>query len=175
MRSKILAACLVLMSATLANGFQTAWVKFAPAEWRCSVLVPQQPTLSTQELTTATGTKFTQYLARTSDPDSAYGLSYFDYTADMTFSLDKGRDGMVSAVDGTLLSETEISLGGYPGREIKIAAKSNGFDLLVRARVYHVGNRIYVLQHMTTKQNDTPAIAAKTARFFDSFKVTTSK
>lgn len=175
MRVKILAACLILMSATLASGFQTEWVRFAPEEWRCSALMPQQPTVKSQEAAAATGTKFTQHLAQASDADSVYMISYFDYPTDLLFSLDKGRDGMVSAVNGTLLSETSISLGGNPGRELKVATTSNGVDLLIRARFYNIGNRVYVLQHMTTKANDTPAITAKTTRFFDSFKVTTSK
>lgn len=172
---KILAACLVLMSATLASGFQREWVRFTSDEWRCSALMPQQPTLSSQEAKAATGEKFTQYLARASDLDSLYALSYFDYTPSMAFSLDKGRDGMVSAVNGTLLSEEAISLGGYPGREIKVAAKSKEIDLLIRARFYNVGNRVYVLQHMVTKASDSAATAEKAAKFFDSFKVTAGK
>jgi hypothetical protein len=177
MMKKTLAAILVLMIATLASGFEPAadWVRYTSAEGRYSVLVPQQPSLKSQEATASTGEKFTQYMAQTSDADSYYMLSYFDYTPDMAFSLDKGRDGMVSAVKGTLLSEQAISLGGQPGRELKVSTANQGVELLIRARFYNIGTRVYVLQHMFTKASDTAALAEKTTRFFDSFKVTPVK
>lgn len=174
MPKKTLAACLVLLLATLASGFAHAaeWVKYTSAEGRYSVLMPQQPSLKSQEATAATGETFTQYMAQTSDADSYYMLSYFDYTTNMAFSLDKGRDGMVTAVNGTLLSEQAITLGGQPGRDIKVSATNSGIALIIRARIYNIGTRVYVLQHMFTKATDTTANAAKTTKFFDSFKLT---
>ena len=177
MQTKILAAFLVLTVAALANGFQssTEWVKYTSEEGRYSVLVPQQPKLSSQEVPAPDGTKFTQYMAQTSDADSFYIVGYFDYTPAMVFSLDKARDGMLSAVQGTLLKEDAISLGGSSGKELKISSKSDGFDLLLRIRFYEIGRRIYVLQHIFQKSSDSQALAEKTARFFDSFKVTAVK
>lgn len=175
MWSKILAVCLVLMSATLAYGSQREWVRFASDEWRCSVLMPHQPELSTQEATAATGEKFPQYLAKASDADSWYAVSYFDITSGMTFSLDMGRDGMLAAVNGTLLSEKAIHLGWYPGREVLVAAKNDGTDLLFRARFYNFGSRVYVLTQMVAKASDSAAMAEKAAKFFDSFRVTAGK
>jgi hypothetical protein len=177
MLKKTLAACLVLLMATLANGLQPAadWVKYTSAEGRYSVLVPQQPTLNSQEATASTGETFTQYMAQTSDADSYYMLSYFDYTPGMAFSLDKGRDGMVTAVKGTILSEQPITLGGHPGRDLKVSATSQNIPLIIRARLYNIGTRVYIIQHMFTKASDTAAVAARTARFFDSFKLTPGK
>ncbi|MEP6707291.1 MAG: hypothetical protein ABJC05_07215 [Pyrinomonadaceae bacterium] len=114
-------------------------------------------------------------MAQATDSDSIYGFIYFDYTPDMAFSLDKARDGAVGAVKGTLLSEEAISLGGYPGRELKVAAKNSDLDLVIRARIYDVGRRVYILEHICQKSSDSPTVAEKTARFFDSFKVTQSK
>jgi hypothetical protein len=151
------------------------WLRHNSTEGRYSVLVPQQMTLNSQPATAATGEKFMQYMAQTSDADSYYMLSYFDYTPNMVFSLDKGRDGMITAVKGTLLSEQAITFGGYPGRDLKVSTTNQGVALIIRARIYNIGTRVYVLQHMFIKTSDTTDNAVKTTRFFDSFKVTLDK
>jgi hypothetical protein len=177
MKRKLLAAILVLTFAAPGLGFQGSaeWVRYTSDEGRYSALIPQQPKLSSQEATAPGGEKFTQYMAQTNDAESIYMLGYFDYTANMVFSLDKARDGVMEATKGTLIKEEAISLGGNPGRELKIATKNGDFDLLVRVRFYEIGRRIYILQHIFQKSSDTPAIAAKSTRFFDSFKATPLK
>jgi hypothetical protein len=177
MQKKTLAACLVLMMAVLASGFQSAteWVKYESAEGRYSVLLPEQPKLMTQEGTTPAGEKVAQYMARVADSNSLYSAAYFDILPGSTYSLDKGRDGMVSAVGGTLLNEQAISLGGFAGRELKVSAKNADIEILIQARLYEIGGRVYVLQHAFQKSSDSPAVTEKTAKFFDSFKVVTGK
>jgi hypothetical protein len=174
---KTLAACLLLMIATLANGFQTTteWVKYTSVEGRYSALVPKQPKLKTQEATAAAGEKLTQYLAQAMDSDSLYSVNYFDTLPGMLFSLDKGRDGAVASVKGILLSSEAISLGGSPGLEFKTSLKSADQDFLAVTRIYNFGGRIYFLQHLFLKSTGSSAMAAKTVKFFDSFKVVTSK
>src|SRR4051794_30025222 len=112
---KSLAACLLLMISTVANGFQTAseLVKYVSVEGRYSALFPKQPDLKTQEATPSVGGKVTQYMAQATDSDSMYLVSYWDILPETTFSLDKAREGVVAAVKGTLLSSDAISLGGY--------------------------------------------------------------
>ncbi len=178
MKTKTLAVLLLLSVATLANGFQTVleWMKHTSVEGRYNVLLPQAPKFSSQEITAATGEKMTQYMAEAADSDSLYWVGYFDYTPTMTYSLDKGRDGMLAAVKGTLLSEEAISLGGNPGREFKVFVKTEaGMEFLIHGRMYDIGRRIYALQHLFLKSSDSPANAKKTTRFFDSFKVTAGK
>jgi hypothetical protein len=173
MKRRILAALLVLTSAALAHGFQSAeWIKYTSNEGRYSALVPQQPKFSSQEATAPGGEKFTQYMAQTNDNESVYVMGYFDFTPNMVFSLDKARDGMLAATQGTLIKEEPITLGGSPGRDLKLATKNGNFDLLVRVRFFEVGRRIYVIQHIFQKSSDSPALMAKTAKFFDSFKAT---
>lgn len=175
MLTKTIAIYLVLTVAALANGVQSnaEWVRYVSIEGRYSVLVPNQPKLSSQESPNQAGYTLTQYMAQAMDADGVFMTGYFDLPSDMTYSLDKGRDGFVSAVKGTLLSEEAVSLGGQPGRELKVVAKKAEYEFLIRARVYHVGKRVYIIQHLFLKSTDSPVIAAKTAKFFDSFKVTT--
>ena len=96
--------------------------------------------------------------------------AYFDYpTATSSFSFDKARDGMLANVKGTLVSEKSICLGGYSGREVKMSGKTDdGTKFIARVRFYDVNRRIYMVQYIGRKPNDT---SAKTTRFLDSFKV----
>ena len=175
--NKTLAASLLLMIATLANGFQTTseWVKHTSVEGRYSILFPKQPNLKTQETAAATGEKMTQYMAQAMDSNGMYQAAYFDLLPGMTFSLDKGRDGAVASVKGTLLSSEAISLGGSPGVEFKTSAKNADQEILSVTRFYNIGGRIYLIQHMFFKSSDSSVMAEKTAKFFNSFKVATSK
>ncbi|HEV2021196.1 MAG TPA: hypothetical protein VGQ94_01570 [Terriglobales bacterium] len=172
--NKAKATALVLMTAVLAFGApqqqqqKTDWVKYVSAEGRYSVLFPNQPEVSTQETTASTNEKVTQHLAASSDQGTAYLIGYFDKTG-MTFSFDKARDGMISKIKGTLLAEKEISLGGYPGREVKVAATgSDDAEYIALARYYVVGDRIYVVEVVFPKASER-ATTEKVAKFFDSF------
>jgi hypothetical protein len=171
---RVSAILLLLMSGALAFGGQSSseWVRYTSPEGRYHVLVPTQPKLSTQEASAASGEKFTQYFASASELNAFFLIGYFDYVPAMTFSLDKARDGMVEAVKGTLLSESAISLGGSPGREMKVSAKgSDGNEYLFRVRAYDVDKRVYVLQFITQRSADDTASAEEATRYFDSFQV----
>jgi hypothetical protein len=70
------------------------------------------------------------------------------------------------------MSETAISLGGYPGRDLKLTAKDNdGSEFLVRARIYAVKNRAYFVQFITSSADRDPSLAQALTRYFDSFSV----
>lgn len=177
MQKKALTILPLLMLAVAANGFQSSveWVKYTSVEGRYNVMLPQQPKLSTQQASASSGEKMTQHLAQASDSDGLFSLAYFEYGTGMTFSLDNARDGMVGSVKGMLLSDEGISLGGYSGRELKVASKLQNIDILIRARIYDIGGRVYIVQHLFKKADDSARMVKKTARFFDSFKVTLNK
>lgn len=185
MRKCFYSTTFLLVSASIALSIQTPqeWIKYTSAEGRYSVSLPAQPTLSTQEATAATGDKFPQYLAAVEQSDVGYMIGYFDNLPGTVFSPDAARDGMVKQVKGTLISETAISLGGYPGRELKVSAKpapaqlaegakpAEEVEYIVRARYYEVDKRVYVLQIIFPKSLDGDAVSAKAAKYFDSFQV----
>lgn len=151
---------------------QPSSFRYTSPEGRYSIMVPAQPKLSTQQTNTPDGTPLTQYMAMAGDGNTMLMIGYFDYPGDVVFNLDKARDGMVSSIQGTLLDEHSVSLGGAPGRQIKIAAKSDqGFEFIDRARFYDVKPRVYILQCLTPKSGDGAATAEKCERYFDSFRV----
>jgi hypothetical protein len=76
----------------------------------------------------------------------------------------------------TLVSERAVSLGGHPGKEIRLEMKeADRAEVSARMRYYDVERRIYVLQCLTPKAADGPEVAAKCEKFFDSFKVEKGK
>lgn len=151
---------------------QPSALRYTSPEGRYSVLLPAQPTLSSQQINAPDGTPMTQYMAMASGNMGMVMVAYFDYAADVVFSLDKARDGMVTSIQGTLLDEHSMSLGGAPGRQVKISAKTEqGMEFIDRARFYDVRPRVFVLQCITPKSLDSAAIAEKCEQFFDSFRV----
>jgi len=177
---------LLLMSASLAVGIQRAgeWIKYSSPEGRYSVSLPAEPKLATQEATTADGQKFAQYLASVVElGDVVFIVGYFETVPGTIFSADAARDGMVKQINGTLISETAISLGGYPGRELKVLTTpapaqpaegtkpAEGVEYMVRARFYEVEKRVYVLQFILPKSLEGDALNSKATKYFDSFQV----
>jgi hypothetical protein len=102
-------------------------------------------------------------------------VEYFNLLPDMDYSFDKGRDFILNAVKGTLLSEEAVKLGKYIGRELKILVKTPDYEMLVRVRMYEAEGCIYALKHGFLKSSDSSTMAEKTGKFFDSFKVTPRK
>jgi hypothetical protein len=147
-------------------------LRYTSPEGRYAVLLPAQPNLSSQQVNAPDGTPMTQYMAMASGDMGMVMVAYFDYPGDVVFSLDKARDGMVNSIKGTLLDEHSMSLGGAPGRQVKISARTEqGMEFIDRARFYDVKPRVYVLQCISPKSVDSAAIAERCEQFFDSFRV----
>ncbi len=170
---KAITAFIMLVAFALTVTAQSSgdWIRYTSAEGRYNVSVPQEPKVSTQETTASTGEKIPQQLAASPDGNGVFMIGYFDYTTPMTFSLDKARDGMLSSMRATLLGEETTSLGSSTGLGLKLLAKApDDTEFLVRARLYDVGRRVYVLQCIFPKLEDSPVITEKCLRFLDSFK-----
>jgi len=102
----------------------------------------------------------------------AYLVSYTDFPPQYNFNstnaqkiLDSSRDGMASNVFGKVTSERLISINGYPGRYLTIAADNGG---AVKAYVYLVKNRMYMLVVATSSSR---IYDNSVHNFLDSFKL----
>jgi len=171
--TKVLGVLPLALAIVFGVAAQGDWIKYQSPEGRFSVSVPKEPKLSTQDTTAKTGEKLPQYLASTIDGNGVFMVGYFDYKTDMTFSLEQARDGMVQSMNATVVTDELISLGGAPGRGLKVIAKSSdGVEFIDRAQFYDVNRRVFVLQCIFPKDEEGPAIVAKCEKFADSFKVT---
>lgn len=171
MRRVLVPLALLLLCASFAQAQAPEWIKYNSAEGRYAVSLPAEPKISTQESTTADGQKFLQYMATVQQSDLVYLVGYFDHVPGTVFYPDKARDGMVGAVKGTLVNERNITLSGYPGREMRVAAKLQGIDFILLAKFWDTDQRVYVLQCIFPKLIESDATNAKAAKYFDSFQI----
>ena len=186
MKKVLTGVLLVLLTASLAATAQQAtqqpdkWIAYTSPEGRYSVTLPEQPKLKTQESATADGEKFPQYLAIASDAQITFLVGYFDVVPGSIFSGDAARDAMVKKVAGNLISESPITLGVIPGRDLNVALKlsvptaegepARQIDYVDRMRMYEAGKRVYILQAFFPKAVESEA-AARVSKYFDSFQV----
>lgn len=154
------------------------WIEFNPTG-AFSVNMPGQPQHKTQDIYSNVGTlRLNIYSYQPSDSKKdnlVYMIMYSDYpkgsvTSDNQESLSvffrNAVDGAVRNVNGALLSEKDIEIQGYPGKEIQIGYQ--GGVIIINMRQYLVKNRTYILQVMTPKEKQGNESATK---FFESFKL----
>ena len=105
----------------------------------------------------------------------SYGVMYTDYPADTARQttedkmLDGARDGAVTNVRGTLLSEDRINLDGRPGRKVAIAIKNDaGKSGIIKSHMYVSGNRLYTVMVAGEKSKMNGSAADE---FLGSFKL----
>jgi hypothetical protein len=174
MKRCVSAICLLLIMGSLAFGIQKPndWIKYSSLEGHYSVMLPSQPELGTQESATANGVKFTQYKATVEAGGTVYLVGYFDHLPGTDFSFERARAGMLEAMNGTVVSESKLTLAANPGLELKLAIKDDqGNEYLVQARFYDVDKRVYMLQFIYPKTNSPADMNAAAAKYFDSFQL----
>ena len=142
---------------------------FSPENNNFSVLMPGNPRFQTQTVNTAVGLiEIKMYI---SEVDGiAYLIDSNEYPEKVIETspkliLDGARNGAVKNVYGKLISETIISLDGYPGRELNIAIADGG----ARARIYLVKNALYQLIVVGPGEK---LYLGHVHRMFESFKLT---
>ncbi len=162
--------CLLLFVLTLlAACAGESWKEFNSAEGAFSFLMPKNPSRETQTLNTPLGPIeihfFSAELA-----DAAYVVGYSDYPAafvaqsNPVIVLNGARDVAVANVQGKLVSERVIFIGGYPGRELRIEI-SDG-EIIAVSRIFMVKNRLYqVMALMPAEQFSADEITT----YLDSF------
>ncbi len=129
---------------------------------------------STTSLDTGVGT-ISMHMFTADQAKNSVAIGYADYPQDFISQndantiLDNACSGAVSNISGTLISKDEISLDGNPGKEIVVnAAAGNGQVVTVKARLYLVKNRLYMVMILAAKGNLT---RTDSDNFFATFKI----
>jgi len=149
-------------------------MEYVSAAGRFKILFPGVP----QEFEGTVDTKLGQIASHfvMLSTDVTHAVNYTDYPMNLEEPelikkvLDNARDGGLARVakeEPRILSETDISVQGHPGRFVSVELKG---DAIIRNKIALVGNRVYVLTVGTPKRPD--AQYEKLANtFFDSFKL----
>jgi hypothetical protein len=149
------------------------WQTFTSQDARFSVLLPQTPTDSVQNITTDSGTVPMRSFT-VEDLGAQYVVAYAEYPEPLVKSqtpeklLSSARDGSISALQNVVMKDSRaITLNGaYPGWEYRVDMNDQGATML--ARIYLVQNRLYETVAIVPSQTSIPADAV---RFLDSFKL----
>lgn len=164
--SLLLAVCLA--------GCSAAPKEFKSEDGKFSVMAPVALQKTTQEVETQGG-KLDLHLFYGQDGDLGYFVSYCDYDPQVAKAslaenmLDGARDGAVSNVNGKLVSETNITLGDHPGREVIIEARAEDRPpAIIKSRMFMVKNRLY---QVTTVASRGRAGDKELDNFLRSFKL----
>jgi hypothetical protein len=158
--------------------FAPDWATFTSADKDFSILFPEPPKETDQKLETAIGNLVVKMYTSEASENEVYMLMTTDYPETSNISSDADTSflsklfrgaidgGIQNLGDGVLMSEENISLSGFPGREFKISFMDG--EGLVHGRVYLAGRRMYMIQIVGAKEN---ASTWEVARFMNSFTI----
>lgn len=163
-RLPALAAALVLAIALSGPVKANTWQRVQPIAAGFSVMLPGTPEVSAQPINTQFG-QATMHMYTFSTSSEGYMAGYADSLVplDAQRALDGARNGALQ--NGRLISESNISLNGAPGRFFVIERDGIQFT----AKVYVVGKRLY--QTLALQKGPGP-LSATAQSFLDSFRFT---
>lgn len=160
------------------------WYVLNLKAYGCKLEFPGEPTQKKQKINSAVGKlKLDMYIyepaAQAKDENLVYLFNYTEYPSSQVSSgdtealdafFDNALKGAVNTVNGKLLSEKDISIGKYPGREAKIDYKEG--VAIITVRLYLVENKMYMLETIAETKKDPNASITK---FMNSFTLVEGK
>lgn len=157
-----------------------AWKEYSSQRGRFAIMFPGTPAESDYSYDTAPRAEGRKYILKTT---ALYRVSYLDFQVQVSNALamerilrkqflDGARDVMLGTFKGKLLSDTDISIDGHPGRLIKIAEPDG---TMLRTENYVVGTCVYQLEVVTPLELLAPDQGrfdeSRATKFLDSFKL----
>jgi hypothetical protein len=129
----------ILAIVVCVSGFQANdWIKFVSPDGTLSVLMPATPKPETQSTDNPQGKIITNiWIARTSQGVYLAGATDYPVDLDVHQELALDRDNFLKAVNAKLVSESDITLRGYPGKEFTGVSD----DTTYKSRIVVVGRR----------------------------------
>ena len=158
------------------------WEKVRGEEYGFSALMPGKATVSSQIIPSASGDLKMDVFAYTpikSNDNLIYmivnsvypdGSIQSDNKEKIESFFQKAIEGAVSKVKGKVLSQKDLQLNGYLGKELKI--NYNNGTHIIRLRMYLVEDKLYMLQVISeTKKSDNES----SNKFMESFQLLEKK
>lgn len=150
-----------------------AWAEFKSETGRFSILMPAKPNYATQTVETGQG-RFEHHVFMATVGLLACFVDYVDLpkqiadakNSDTLFDL--ARDEFLKGAQAQLERETNISMDGHPGREIRMRVHGG----TVRLRIFLISGRLYQLS-ITLIDKKATSDEETIQEFFRSFKATT--
>lgn len=169
MIKKTLVLTVLTLSLSFAAAAQKAdtWKSFKSAEGKFSVNVPCTFEITSEDLKSEAATTKQTYLSCVMDA-GVYSMSFASISSDAPpkLMLDKFRDGVLTGSNSTRISEKDITLLTFPGREMVAKSTLDGIEIRYEWRIYVTDKVIYSLSFISSASDPQPASAQK---FLSSF------
>ncbi len=151
---------------------QSIWKQFSSSKGNFKVLMPGKTSQLKRIVNTDAG-KITVYGFRAIRPNEAvYGVTYSDVPSkiiktpkDVNDLFNGTIQGFAESVQGSVVSQRNIKLGTYPGREIKVQIFGGA---TAKSRMYLVKQRLYQTLAVTKKEE---SLSKSINGFLNSFQV----
>jgi hypothetical protein len=174
-----IAQIIIIIVAAVGSVFVAHYEDFLPYSWQTytapdgtfSIELPSKPTVETSQKPVEGGGNITFHLINAAtNGGRAYSCSYVDVEnanpkpPDQV--LESARDGSLGKVQGTLVSQNQLTIQGFPGLQFQARVRGNS---LMDSRYLLVGKRLYMMMAVATdgRKSDPKAVQ----RMFDSFKL----
>ena len=147
------------------------WETYKAPNGAFSIDLPGTPNVESKQAPAEDGTLVTITLVSVQPTNHlAYTCAYTDREGMRDKSpkevLELARDGSLTKLQGSLISQKQITSQGYPGLEWQARARGNS---MVDARFFAVGNRLYMIMAVATDEHDREPKTNQ--RIFDSFRI----
>jgi hypothetical protein len=167
MKTKILFAALVA-ALILTGSAKADWQDFSKDGF--SIRMPGTPTTQEKDIPTPAGNMHMKlHIASDADSGVVYMIAQVELPpigGNSDDFLDGAQSGMIQGVNGKLVSQTKVTLGRHPGREIKADAfDGKGY---LRGQLFAINGKVYMLAVLSPKSVDA---SAATNQFLGSFQV----
>ena len=157
----------------LVQTVQPQWKEFSSSEGSFSVLMPVTPTQKTQSTNSSTVSLDSNlFTASLEEGKVVYSVAYTNFPEELAqfppnLLLDTLSGRFTNDKKIKLLSQQDISLGQYPGKEIKFEAPG---EIIVKHRTFIAEKRLYQLTAEIPKDRES-ALSNDTDRFLNSFRL----
>lgn len=167
---------LALLFLSILMSFTPDWVKYTSSKDFFSISFPGKPVENEQTIPMDSEEMLVKNISANIG-EKGYGITVMLYPESVKLSSDSKEDaakvfrssidgGVNNLGDGKLVSEKDIVLDGYPGREFKITIM--GGKGLITGRIYFVKKHIYLLQAATSIEDEGDE---DIKRFINSFQL----
>ena len=149
-------ALVLVCAALLACTSELDWRELSVPEGRFVVLLPGKARREARALDTAAGA-LTMTMYAFNLKRGTMGVAYTDYPAAALAAehrreqMDAARDALLRNIQGGVLSEEDVAIAGFPGRQVYAEGRVGADGALLKARFVVVGNRLYQIAYVGAK------------------------
>jgi hypothetical protein len=147
-----------------------SWQTYVAPDGTFSIELPGKAAVETKQVPLEGGSFATLHLINAAATSNrAYTCSFVDFNkADQRSPdqiLESARDGSLRKVEGTLLTQNQFALRGFPGLQFQAHARGNS---VMDSRIVLVDKRLYMITAVASSGRAEPKVVQ---RMFDSFKL----